>query len=543
MTPATLFLILLSVAGVSALRWSLRLAPLSTEFPAKTAIATMLAVLAAAGGLGLVHTPDALRLAALVLGPLYVFAPLLLLALVRAGRTAPARVLMRLLYWTPAGRRAVGRLLAQAAVQAGDAEAALALSQDGDGLLLAQARRLEGDWEGVLAAPLTPAVDAGDPAGEARSGSGAGIGGVPPDNVALGYEARVEALLALGRRAEAAAEVDRLERFYAAGHDSPIAFRALTLAQARLAAEDGDVERVQRLLTQPMVGAGAATLYAVMARAAERAGRADIALKLLAQGHEGASGALRSRLASEIARLGGAVPETKPVAQVKTPVTYVLMAVLAAAYLAQVLVDRLIGPLGLLGQVYDPSTILAAYLQGAPGMPGQGSWWRLVTYAFVHGNIVHIGFNVWVLFDLGRLYERRSGWGDLLAAFLVGTVGGSLLTSVAQAGEPLILVGASGGILGLAGALLADALTRRGPGDSVLLRSLLQWMVLIMLFSVLPGVSLWGHAGGLAGGFLYGLLRSRVPAKGLGPVLGGAAAAVMLAALVTGLVTVVPLLP
>src|SRR5690606_12027877 len=138
-------------------------------------------------------------------------------------------------------------------------------------------------------------------------------------------------------------------------------------------------------------------------------------------------------------------------------------------------------------QVFEPSSLIAAYLQGLPGIPAGDAWWRFVTYGFVHGNVVHIGFNLWVLLDLGRLYERRRGWGDLIAAFVAGTVGGALLTSVAQAGQPLILVGASGGILAIAGALLADALLRRSAEDRLLLRSLLQWMALIMLFSVLPG--------------------------------------------------------
>src|SRR5690606_40255079 len=136
----------------------------------------------------------------------------------------------------------------------------------------------------------------------------------------------------------------------------------------------------------------------------------------------------------------------------------------------------------------------------------------------------------------------RSGWGDLLTAFLAGTVGGALLTGVMQVGQPLILVGASGGILGVAGALLASALRRRNAADTVLLKSLLQWMALIMLFSVLPGVSLWGHAGGLLGGFAFGLLRGRIEGEVVGRVAGTISAAALAVALLTAIITVVPLL-
>src|SRR5690606_16793081 len=254
----------------------------------------------------------------------------------------------------------------------------------------------------------------------------------PPDNVALGYEARVEALLALGRPAEAAAELDRLERFYAAGHDSPVAFRALTVAQARLAAEAGELARVQQLLTQPMVGASPAALYVVMARAAEQAGRPDLAVRLLGQAYTSSAGAARDRNAAAILRLGGSLPAAKATTQLKTPGTYGVMARLAAGYLALELVDRSVSVVGVLGQVFEPSSLIAAYLQALRGVPALGAWWRLVTSAFVHGNLVHIGFNLGVLFDLGRLYERRRGWGDLLAAFVAGTGAGALLTSVAQ---------------------------------------------------------------------------------------------------------------
>lgn len=524
MTPATLFLILVSLAGVSAVRWSLRLAPFATEFPAKTTIATLLAGFAAAHGLGLVDAPSELRLAGLVLGPIFVFAPLLMLALVRSGSWRIAAALLGALYWTEQGRGAVGRLLAQAAVQAGDPEAAKALVVHADGLLIAQARRLEGDWEGVLQAPLPERSEA-------------------PDNLAIGYEARVEALLALNRHAEAEHEAQRLERFFSAGHDSPVAFRALTMTAARLAAEQGEIERVRQLLTQPMVGANPGVLYAIMARAAETAGRIDVAVRLLEQAYAAATGSLRRRYAEDLTRLGGTVPASVAKTRTKTPATYALMAFLALAYLGQEAVDRLNGLVRVLGQVFEPSSLIAAYLQGLPGIPAGDAWWRFVTYGFVHGNVVHIGFNLWVLLDLGRLYERRRGWGDLIAAFVAGTVGGALLTSVAQAGQPLILVGASGGILAIAGALLADALLRRSAEDRLLLRSLLQWMALIMLFSVLPGVSLWGHAGGLAGGFVYGLLRALAPSPLVGRSLGAAATVTMAIALGTAIVTVMPLLP
>ena len=65
--------------------------------------------------------------------------------------------------------------------------------------------------------------------------------------------------------------------------------------------------------------------------------------------------------------------------------------------------------------------------------------------------------------------------------------------------------------MGVAGALLADTLRSPNAQDKLLTRALLQWIVLIALFSLLPGVSLWGHAGGLVGGLLWGFVRQGLP--------------------------------
>ncbi|MDQ3458400.1 MAG: rhomboid family intramembrane serine protease, partial [Deinococcota bacterium] len=184
---------------------------------------------------------------------------------------------------------------------------------------------------------------------------------------------------------------------------------------------------------------------------------------------------------------------------------------LLAAYGVQTWLERALGP--------DAAHAAAAFLLNFSQVPESDAPWRYLSTAFVHASLgssfglLHVGFNVWVLFDLGRLYEARRHWGSLLAAFVFGTAAGAYLTSVMQAGDQLVLVGASGGVLGVAGALLADTLNSKNPYDRSLTRSLLQWVAIIMVLSVaIPQVSLWGHAGGLLGGLLWGFLR-----QGLGP--------------------------
>lgn len=562
MTPATLLLVLVAVGGIYAFGRSLRLAPLVSEFPLSTLAATVLAgavamwLIGASGATAWPPPPHALVVVVAVVGVAHVFGPPLLVALVRAGRSSVATRVLRLLYRSPSGAASVGRLLGQAAVQVGDPVAARELfgfssdssvtdSREGSAtpVALAQVLRLERDWQGVLDLGKWPVGDGSAGSQPARQGRGqpAVVG-----NEWLLAEARIEALVELDRLPEAEGEVRAMSAAFEAepASQTPLAFRTLNLSRARLAAAHGDFEGARAQVQQPMVGVGPATLYGILGRAADRAGARDVAVKLYTQACAEARGRPRGFYEAEVVRLGGTVPPpTSTVARTKTPVTLVMVAVIAAAYGAQVLVDRLRGVVSVLGQHMDTSSVIAAYVQGIPGLPAAGAWWRYLSYAFLHGNLLHVGFNLWVLFDIGRMYERRRGWGDLVAAFTLGTAAGAWLTSVMQAGQPLVLVGASGGILGLAGALLADALFgRRGP-DMTLVRSLLQWMALILLFSMLPGVSLWGHAGGVLGGFVYGAVRGRLPLRVVGRALGAVAAGLLIVAVATAVTTIVPLLP
>jgi hypothetical protein len=106
-TESALFLLLVTIAGVYAVRWAGRLAPLSSEFPAKTLIATALSALIAVTGFTSLRVSAVLRDLALVVGPVYVFGPLVLVSLARNRRYRFAGVLSDALYWTAEGRAAV----------------------------------------------------------------------------------------------------------------------------------------------------------------------------------------------------------------------------------------------------------------------------------------------------------------------------------------------------------------------------------------------------------------------------------------------------
>lgn len=506
MTQDILLLIGMTVLGVYAIQWTRRIAPPWSELPLKTTAATIAAGLVVFLDLGGTAIDPSVRLLVVVIAPLFVAAPLAVTAAARSGAYGLADLITTALYWTSAGRDAVRRLTVQVALQRGDADDALARLPEREGeVMRAQALAAKRDWEGVLEVELP------------HEGDGAFLGSL----------ARVEALVGLGRLAEADAEIQAMRVRWDREHKGPIGYRSLVLAEARVDAERGNLRAVRDALSDPLPGVPPDLLFGVVARAAEVAGERATAARLYGEAFRHAPMGRRERYEERLLAYGEPLPT--PVRRgVGGVVTLSLAGILALLYVAQMLIDANLGPYLVGGFGVTASNLASAFTLGLP-IPDGAAWWRHLSYAFVHAGIIHVGFNLWVLMDIGRLYEARRGGGNLLAAFAVGTAMGGYLTSIAQAGDTVILVGASGGVLGVAGALLADVVRSDQPNDRSLVRGLLQWMVLIALLSVaIPNVSIWGHAGGVVGGLLWGFLRQGLPAgAGLDRVAGAVAAAAL----------------
>lgn len=131
----------------------------------------------------------------------------------------------------------------------------------------------------------------------------------------------------------------------------------------------------------------------------------------------------------------------------------------------------------------------------------RGQWWRLVTAGFLHGGLVHILMNSWVLFDLGAQVEEVYGTNRMIVFYFISTVAGFYASTL---WNPMVLsIGASAGIFGLLGAMIALGVRHRSAlGDHI--RSLyLRWAIYGLLFGLLPFFSIdnAAHIGGLAAGF------------------------------------------
>jgi rhomboid protease GluP len=106
----------------------------------------------------------------------------------------------------------------------------------------------------------------------------------------------------------------------------------------------------------------------------------------------------------------------------------------------------------------DPQTLVDFGAKWSPAIAA-GQWWRLVTAGFLHGGLLHILMNSWVLFDLGAQVEE------------------------------------------IYGAMIALGVRHRNPMGAAIRGMYIRWAIYGMLFSLLPGIDMAAHIGGIAGGF------------------------------------------
>ncbi|MFZ1142559.1 MAG: rhomboid family intramembrane serine protease [Candidatus Sulfotelmatobacter sp.] len=142
-----------------------------------------------------------------------------------------------------------------------------------------------------------------------------------------------------------------------------------------------------------------------------------------------------------------------------------------------------------------------------------GQWWRLLTYMFLHGGLMHIAFNMWCLWDLGALCESLYGRWTYAAIYLITGIAAGLASVGWNPG--VLSVGASGAIFGLAGALISSFYLGEFSLPSVAIGGTLRSLLFFVGFNVLfgrlvPGIDNACHAGGLVSGLIVGALIARV---------------------------------
>jgi membrane associated rhomboid family serine protease len=218
------------------------------------------------------------------------------------------------------------------------------------------------------------------------------------------------------------------------------------------------------------------------------------------------------------------VRELIPEAQV----TKVLVGIIAVLFLATSAAPELIQRFGLRPLLLVPGGVevldaIAAWYVPTGLAEAVGEPWLLVSSGFLHANLMHVGFNGYLLWMLGRMLEPSLGHGRFAALYGAGLAGGGLgvvllawlLTATPLSsfpglanllgGNPLTpTVGASGAVFGLMGAAVVG-LRNRGIDPWRTDIGTLVLLNLVITF-VIPGISVGGHLGGLLAGMAVGKL-------------------------------------
>lgn len=204
------------------------------------------------------------------------------------------------------------------------------------------------------------------------------------------------------------------------------------------------------------------------------------------------------------------------------------------------------GPFSFLSPSIESLFLLGA--SGALPVYGFGRWWTLLSAGWLHGNLLHVFFNMLWVRQLAPATAELFGPGRLVIIYTVAGVCGFALSSTAGAYFPMpilggagITVGASAPIFGLLGALVQYG---RRTGSHVIRSQAVYYAVMLFVFGlVMRGVDNFAHAGGFAGGFLAARwLDPLKPERGDHLVIALGCLAVSLLAVVASFLTGVPLM-
>ncbi|WP_051132700.1 rhomboid family intramembrane serine protease [Nocardia paucivorans] len=163
---------------------------------------------------------------------------------------------------------------------------------------------------------------------------------------------------------------------------------------------------------------------------------------------------------------------------------------------------------------YAGSALFLDWVMYPPAV-ATGDWIRVIGSGFLHYGPIHLLLNMFALYVAGRDIELVLGRARYLAVYLVSLLGASAAVMVLD--QENLTAGASGAVYGLFGSITVVLIRLRQSPNSMLI---LIGINVFISFS-LPGISLWGHLGGLAAGtlatlgvlFLPQWLRARTPEK------------------------------
>jgi len=180
------------------------------------------------------------------------------------------------------------------------------------------------------------------------------------------------------------------------------------------------------------------------------------------------------------------MPNKKPV------VTYALIIVTILVYLLQLSSQYLLGEdyPALLGLKINELII-------------KGQYWRLISPILLHGSILHLAVNMYALNVFGPTLEKTYGKWRFLTLYLIGGLGGNVVSFIFSTKASLGASTAIFGLLGAEGVFLYQNKKLFGSSAQRALINIVTIAVINLVIGLSPGIDNWGHVGGLLGGTLF----------------------------------------
>lgn len=150
----------------------------------------------------------------------------------------------------------------------------------------------------------------------------------------------------------------------------------------------------------------------------------------------------------------------------------------------------------------------------------QGQYWRLFTPMFLHGSILHLGFNMYALYIFGPGLERYYRHGRFLLLFLLGGFAGNVFSFMFSSSPSLGSSTAIFGLLGAEGVFLYRNQAVFGGVARRALSNIILIAIVNFMIGLSPGIDNWGHLGGLIGGSIFAWIGGPIlKVKGIYPDL------------------------
>ena len=143
-----------------------------------------------------------------------------------------------------------------------------------------------------------------------------------------------------------------------------------------------------------------------------------------------------------------------------------------------------------------------------PLVYGANEWWRIITSAFIHADFFHILINMMALVQTGILVERVYGKKEMLFIYFSAMLTSSLLALINMSSS-FQTVGASGAIFGLMGAIIVYLFSSGLYKVPNIRNQIITTLLINVIITFMPGVSMYGHLGGFVGGVLAAMFISK----------------------------------